>query len=399
MAKRRTPANRIKDFTSIADYKASTAKEGDFDAPNFDGTPIRRQVHLGEPHYSVVDIVMALAGTTNPNRYWTDLKRKLRDVEGFPEVYDKIVTLKLPTAGGPQPTDCANIEILLRIIQSIPSPKAEPFKQWLAKVGYERIQETAEPSTAIERAIANYRKMGRDEQWISDRIKAIAGNNEKTDQWKHRGVAGKLYATLNVEMSELAFGVTPARHGEIKQLPPGENRQNHMTRTELAINNLADTAATDIMIARDTKVYADTRRASLDGAGVAKVAREALEKQTGKPVVSAENFLPKIVPTAKQPIEQTKKASESQPMAKRSKQQASTATMQKWFYANHMPAISCSPILDGDYTYPVVEVADVLETQFPDVEMKLILSLAGALEAQDVWCANSFVESMRKQSD
>ncbi len=294
MAKPRKPANRITDFTSIAEYKASTAREGDIDTPVFDGTPIRRCIHGGQPHYSVVDIVAALAGTTNPSRYWTDLKRKLRDDEGFPEVYEKIVTLRLPTSGGPQQTDCADIQTLLRIIQSIPSPKAEPFKQWLAKVGFERIQETAEPSTAIDRAIATYRKMGRDERWISDRIKAIAGNNEKTDQWKDRGVAGPLYAALNAEMSEVAFGVTPARHLEIKKLSPSENRQNHMTRTELAINNLADTAATDIMIARDTKVYVDTRRASLDGAGVAKVAREALEKQTGKSVVSNENFLPKI---------------------------------------------------------------------------------------------------------
>ena len=186
---------------------------------------------------------------------------------------------------------------MLRIIQSVPSKKAEPFKQWLAHVGFERIQETAEPSKAIERAITSYRKLGRDERWISDRIKAIVGNNEKTDQWKERGVEGNLYAALNAEMSEVAFGVTPAKHCSIKGLPKGENRQNHMTRTELAINNLADTAATDIMIARDTREYPATRQASLDGAGVARVAREALEKQTGKPVVSKDNFLPKPAET------------------------------------------------------------------------------------------------------
>lgn len=297
----RKPAERIKDFTSISDYKASTAKEGEIDSPIFDSTPIRRRVHNGQPHYSITDIVVALADTTNPNRYWTDLKRKLSDEEGFPEVYDKIVTLKMPTAGGPQGTDCADIETLLRIIQSIPSPKAEPFKQWLARVGFERIQETAQPSKAIERAIAEYRKLGRDERWISDRIKAIAGNNEKADQWKDRGVEGRLYAALNAEMSEIAFGVTPAQHCDIKKLPKGESRQDHMNRTELAIHNLADTAATDIMIARDTREYGATRKASLDGAGVAKVAREALEKQTGKRVVSADNFLPKVAPKDAKP--------------------------------------------------------------------------------------------------
>ena len=294
MAKKpRKPAERIKDFKSISAYKASTAKEGDIDAPVFDTSPIRRQVYNGQPYLSVVDMVTALAETTNANRYWTDLKRKLRDEEGFPEVYEKIVTLGMPTRGGAQQTDCADIKTILRIVQSIPSPKAEPFKQWLSTVGYERIQETAQPSQAIERAIADFRKQGRDERWIEDRIKSIVGANEKTDQWKERGVAGRLYAALNAEMSQVAFGVTPAEHCKIKGLPTGENRQNHMTRTELAIHNLADTAATDIMIARDTREYPETRQASIDGAGVARVAREALEKQTGKSVVSRGNFLPK----------------------------------------------------------------------------------------------------------
>ena len=280
-------------FKSIADYKASTAKEGEIDRPNFDGSPIRRAVYKGQPHYSVVDVVGALSDPSNARRYWSDLKRKLTE-EGAAELYEKIVQLKLPADDGKlRETDCAKIETLLRIIQSIPSPKAEPLKLWLARVGYERIKETAEPSTAIDRAIASYRKMGRDELWIDDRIKAIAGRNELTDQWKDRGVAGRLYGALTAEMAGVAFGITPAEHSALKALPKGENTQNHMTRTELAISNLADTAATDIIIARDTKIYTDTRRASLDGADVAKVARQALEKQTGRPVVSKSNYLPK----------------------------------------------------------------------------------------------------------
>ena len=293
-AKKRQPANRIKDFTSIASYKAATAKEGDIDAPYFEDAPIRRIVYRGEPFYSVVDVVAALSETTakDPSGYWRKLKQRLANVEDFAQVVTKCHDLKLPASDGKlYQTDCADIQTLLRIIQSIPSKKAEPLKQWLAQVGYERIQETAEPSKAIDRAIAAYRKQGRDERWINDRIKAIAGTNEKTDQWKNRGVDGKLYAALNAEMSEVAFGVSPIEHCRIKQLPDGVNRQDHMTRTELAIHNLADTAATDIMIARNTQVYRDTRKASIDGAGVAKVAREALEQQTGLPVVSKHNFL------------------------------------------------------------------------------------------------------------
>ncbi len=313
MVKSRKPANRITDFTSIADYKASTAREGDIDAPIFDGFEIRRIVHAGVPHYSVVDIVGALTG--QPSRkdarnYWNVTKSRLAK-EGADQPLTICKRLKVHADDGKlRETDCADIQTLLRIVQSIPSPKAEPLKQWLAKVGFERIQETSEPSTAIDRAIADYRKRGRDDRWISDRIKAIAGNNEKTDQWKDRGVAGRLYAALNAEMSEVAFGITPAEHGSIKGLPVGTNRQDHMTRTELAINNLADTAATDIMVVRDTKMYAETRKASLDGADVARIAREALERQTGKPVVSAESFLPKanvdelpLIEMAKQPKE------------------------------------------------------------------------------------------------
>lgn len=187
MAKARKPAERVKDFNSLAEYHASTAKDGDVDAPLFEGRPIRRVVHKGAPWFSIIDVVAALTDSDNPNSYWGKLKERMT-AEGADEVLTNCQKLKLPGKDGKRyPSDCADIETLNRIVQSIPSPKVEPWMQWLARVGYERIQETAEPSRAIERALGTYRKMGRDEAWIDDRIGTIAANNEKTDQWKDRG--------------------------------------------------------------------------------------------------------------------------------------------------------------------------------------------------------------------
>jgi DNA-damage-inducible protein D len=269
MANARKPPERVRDFNSLAEYHSSTARDGDIDAPLFEGRPIRRIVHAGAPWFSVVDVIAALTDSDNPNSYWGKLKERVVAEAGQEwEPLTKCQRLKLPaTDGKMRETDCADIETLNRIVQSIPSPKVEPWKQWLARIGYERIQETAEPSLAIERAIGTYRKMGRDEAWIEDRIGTIAANNEKTDQWKERGVAGNQYSKLNAEMSKEAFGVTPQQHCDMKGLPSSAKRQDHMTRLELQIQRLADTAATEIMVARDTKAFPETRKASLDGAG------------------------------------------------------------------------------------------------------------------------------------
>jgi len=216
-----------------------------------------------------------------------------------PEGADQSLTncqrLKLPAGDGKlYKTDCANIETLLRIIQSVPSKKAEPFKRWLAQVGFERIQETAEPDRAIERGIQTYRKKGYDDAWTSDRVKNIAACNEKTDEWADRGVDDPdQYAKLSAEMTKTAFGVTPKKYAEIKGVPPAK-RKDHMTRIELQFDTLADTAAVEIMRSRDTQEFPATRKASLDGAGVAAAARMALEEQTGRPVVTKENALPKL---------------------------------------------------------------------------------------------------------
>ena len=171
--KPRKPAERITEFKSLASYKASTAREGDIDAPVFEGMPVRRIVHGGVPWFSVIDMISALTESDNPSSYWGKLKERM-DEEGASEVLTRCQKLPLPGKDGKlYPGDCADIETLNRLVQSIPSPKVEPWKQWLARVGYERIQETAQPSQAIERAIAGFRKLGRDERWIEDRIKSI----------------------------------------------------------------------------------------------------------------------------------------------------------------------------------------------------------------------------------
>ena len=294
--KPRKQAERIKDFNSLQEYEAATAKEGEIDKPIFDGSPIRRMIHNGEAFYSVVDVVAALSEThgVDPSGYWRQQKKRLID-EGADEAVTKCNGLKLPARDGKmRATDCANIETLLRIIQSIPSKKAEPFKRWLAQVGFERIQETAEPSRAIERGIEGYRKKGYDDPWTNDRMKNISAYNEKTDNWGNRGAKDpKQYAQLNAEMTKATFDVTPKEYADVKGVPQAK-RKDHMTRIELQIDTLADTAAVEIMEARDTKEFNATRKASLDGAGVAAAAREALEKQTGRPVVTKENAVPKL---------------------------------------------------------------------------------------------------------
>jgi DNA-damage-inducible protein D len=286
-------AEPIKDFSNIADYKAATAKEGDIDTPIFDGIKVRRIIHNGEAFYSVVDVVGILSESSSPRDYWAQTKKRLLDEAGG-EPLTNCQQLKLPAQDGKmRETDCANIKTLLRIVQSVPSKKAEPFKRWLAEIGFERIQETAEPDRAIERGIEGYRKKSYDDAWTGDRVKNISAYNEKTFNWGNRGVDdSKDFAQLNAEMTKKTFGVTPKKYAEIKGVAPAK-RKDHMTRIELQLDTLADTAAVEIMTTRDTKKFDDTRKASLDGAGVAAAARKALEKQTGKPVVTKENALPK----------------------------------------------------------------------------------------------------------
>ena len=185
--------------------------------------------------FSIIDVCEILSGTDNPRRYWSDLKRKLKN-EGVNELYEIIVQLKIEAEDGKmRETDCADAQGLFRIIQSIPSPKAEPFKRWLAKVGYERLEEIENPELAAKRMREIYKQKGYSDEWIEKRMRGIAVRDELTEEWKKRGVKEqKEYAILTAEISKATFGMTPAEYKTFKELDkPNENLRDHMTDLEL----------------------------------------------------------------------------------------------------------------------------------------------------------------------
>jgi len=259
----------------------------------FEGAKIRRTWHDNQWYFSVVDVVGVLTDSSIPRRYWSDLKSKLIE-EGF-EPYDKIVQLILQAEDGKmRPTDCANTESMFRIIQSIPSKKAEPFKRWLAKVGYERIQEIENPELAQDRAKEYYELKGYPEDWIEKRLRGIAIRQELTDEWKERRVDEKRdYAILTNEISKATFGKSIKEHRKIKSLDPMNKNQNlrdHMTDLELIFTMLGEKSTTEITSSRESKGFDECFDSSKEGGKIAGNARKELEKKTGRKVVSSENF-------------------------------------------------------------------------------------------------------------
>ena len=242
-----------------------------------------------EWYFSIIDVISVLTGTANPRRYWSDLKRKLK-AEGANELYEKIVQLKMLSSDGKRyKTDVANTEQLLRIIQSIPSPKAEPFKAWLAMVGKERIEETIDPEQAIDRALDTYLKKGYSEEWIHQRLLAIRIRNELTDEWKKRGVQkGKEYAILTDEISRAWSGMTTGQYKRLKGLTK-ENLRDNMTDLELVLTMLAEAATTDISKTAKPQTFEENKQVAKRGGKVAGIARQALEAETGKPVITEKN--------------------------------------------------------------------------------------------------------------
>jgi DNA-damage-inducible protein D len=200
----------------------------------FEDKKIRRTLHNDEWYFSIIDIVEVLTESPNPRRYWSNLKIQLSDNEGFAQLYSKTVQLKLEATDGKKYlTDTANTETLLRIIQSIPSIKAEPFKQWLAKVGYERIQEIEDPELATKRTREIYKAKGYSDAWIEKRMRGIAIREELTDEWDKRGIKlQREYAILTAEISKATFGMTPSEYKQHKGLER-ENLRDHMTDLEL----------------------------------------------------------------------------------------------------------------------------------------------------------------------
>ncbi|MBF0522250.1 MAG: Bro-N domain-containing protein [Candidatus Omnitrophica bacterium] len=257
----------------------------------FKGKKIRKIIHNNEWWFSVVDVVEALTQTDNPRRYWSDLKRKLK-VEGYVELYENIVQLKLMSADGKMyDTDCLNTETMFRAIQSIPSPKAEPFKRWLAKVGYERVQEIEDPELATKRTRVLYKLKGYSDAWIEKRMRGIAIREELTDEWQQRGAREeKDYEILTAEVSKATFGVTPGEYKKLKGLKR-ENLRDHMDDFELIFTMLGERTTTEIHRIEDSQGMPKLKQDAQAGGEVAGKSRKVLEKRLKRSVVSSHNYL------------------------------------------------------------------------------------------------------------
>ncbi len=259
----------------------------------FQGNGIRRRWYNEQWHFVIVDVVEILTNSLQPEGYIKDMRR--RDPE-LSKGWGQIATpLLIQTKGGPQKINCASTEGIFRIIQSIPSPKAEPFKRWLAKVGYERIQEIENPEIAQERAKEYYELKGYPKDWIDKRLRGIAIRQGLTDEWKQRGIEEKKeYAILTNEISKATFGVSIKNHKEIKGLDPkfkNQNLRDHMTDLELIFTMLGEASTTEIARSKDAQGFNENMNAARKGGGIAGNARQELEYESGRKVVSSENYL------------------------------------------------------------------------------------------------------------
>jgi hypothetical protein len=239
-------------------------------------------------YFSIVDIIEVLTDTERPRKYWSDLKSKLKK-EGS-ELSAKIGQLKMQSEDGKYYiTDVADTEQLFRLIQSIPSPKAEPFKQWLAKVGYERIEESQDPEKTIDRAMEGYLKLGYSSAWINQRLKSIEVRKELTDEWENRGVKkGQEFATLTDIITQAWSGKTVGQYKNFKGLKK-ENLRDNMTNLELVLNMLAEATTTEISKENSPETFNDNKRIAKKGGEIAGNTRKQIEEQTGKKIVSSQN--------------------------------------------------------------------------------------------------------------
>ncbi len=256
----------------------------------FQGKHIRRSWYNKEWYFSVVDVVSALETSTIPKRYWSDLKIGLKE-EGF-EVYDIIVRLKLRAEDGKlRETDCANTKSMFRIIQSIPSKKAEPFKRWLAKVGYERVQEIENPELAQKRMKEIYKSKGYSDDWIEKRARGMAVRDELTDEWGKRGVKTKRdYSILTADISKATFGLTPNQYKKFKGLKQ-QNLRDHMDDIELILTMLGEATTTRFTRHRDSKKFPQLKKDAKDGGNVAGSTRKNIEKKLRKSAISRDNYI------------------------------------------------------------------------------------------------------------
>ena len=257
----------------------------------FKNKQIRKTLHNNEWYFSVIDVIEALTDSDNPRNYWNMMKVRLKLESGI-ELSTNCVQLKLPALDGKmRETDCANTEDIFRMIQSIPSPKAEPFKRWLARVGYERVQEIENPELATKRTRMLYKLKGYSDDWIEKRMRGIAIREELTDEWKNRGAKeNKDYEILTAEISKATFGVTPSEYKKLKGLKR-ENLRDHMDDFELILNMLGERATTEIHRTGNSKGVAKLKSDAKRGGNVAGIARKNLEKQLKRSVVTNKNFL------------------------------------------------------------------------------------------------------------
>jgi len=268
----------------------------------FSGKQIRKTLHNDEWWFVVADVVVALTETSDPKDYIR--KMRIRD-SAISEGWGQIVTpLSIDTSGGKQSLNCANTEGIFRIIQSIPSPKAEPFKKWLAKVGYDRVKEIEDPELASIRAREIYQAKGYPEDWIEKRMRSIAIREELTDEWKGRGVKeNREYAILTAEISKATFGLTPNEYKNVKGLKR-QNLRDHMNDLELIFSMLGEAATTEITRAKNAQGFVESKTAAKEGGSVAGRARKELEHKSGRKVISKENYL------ETKPLVSTKKLSQ-----------------------------------------------------------------------------------------
>ncbi len=260
----------------------------------FEKHPIRRFFDEKEEtwYFSVVDAVAALTDSVNPRDYWFKMKIRVKTEDGFElSTICRQFKLKAPD-GKKRETDCANVEGLFRIIQSIPSPKAEPFKQWLAKVGYERIQDMGDPARSLDRARAYWKQHGRSEKWIQQRMMGQETRNKLTDYWKDHEIKGEdEYAILTNIIHQEWSGVSVGKHKQLKGLKT-QNLRDHMSEAELIFTALAELSTRQIAESVDATGMPENAEAGKKGGRIAKKSRLELEEKTGRKVVSGENFLP-----------------------------------------------------------------------------------------------------------
>ena len=243
--------------------------------------------------FSVVDVIAALTESDNPQVYWRVLKKRLID-EGSSETVTKCNALKMVAADGKMRfTDTADTETMLRLVQSIPSPNAEPFKLWLARVGYERLEETADPELAINRALKTYLQKGYSPEWVNQRLKSIEIRKALTDEWEKRGAKETFeFAILTDEISKAWAGLTTKEYKNLKGLKK-ENLRDNMTNLELVLNMLAETATTEISQKREPVNFEQNKKVAREGGTVADNARKEIETKTGRRIVTKENYLEK----------------------------------------------------------------------------------------------------------